>query len=244
MALRTLRSNLLLLSQIVFDELPQTVVGWNLYVRIRRMVAGVPVRYDPVQRELPETRGDFRGRRFANRLTDLVIDGFPGSGNSFVSNNARAAVHQPVNIESHFHFTAQLKRAAALGVPAIVLVRDPEGACNSLKSKTPRYWNWLIVLRWLRYHRYVLRHGSKFAIVLFKAFTTDVDVIRQASPALAALTSGSLSADPTLQRASERPVEIDFVSWPTRLFIRKAHAVYARIEPLSEKSAPHHVSIT
>src|SRR5205814_3293356 len=59
--------------------------------------------------------------------TEVVIEGFPRSGNTF----AVAAFHyaqrpRDVKIAHHAHVPAQLLSAVRLGLPAVVLVRDPE----------------------------------------------------------------------------------------------------------------------
>src|SRR5690348_1788018 len=56
--------------------------------------------------------------------TDLVIEGFPGSGNSYF----RAWVHFAngwAHVTSHQHSPAVIRRAIADGRPTIVLARDP-----------------------------------------------------------------------------------------------------------------------
>jgi hypothetical protein len=62
--------------------------------------------------------------------TDIVVEGYPRSANSF----ARAAFlrMQPnwesIRIATHTHSPAQIVLAAKLGVPTMVLLRDPMGA--------------------------------------------------------------------------------------------------------------------
>jgi hypothetical protein len=65
------------------------------------------------------------------RDTDVVIEGFPRSANSF----ARAAFHsvQPgLKYATHVHSSAQVVQACRWSVPAMVLLRNPEGAVCGL----------------------------------------------------------------------------------------------------------------
>jgi len=222
--------NLIQLRRIVFDELPGWVVGTDAYFRLCRRSARVRERYEPLAPAPLSTHADYRNRKFVSRLTDLVIEGFPGSGNSFASNCVRAAITISANIESHYHYTAQLKRAVTLNVPAVVLVRDPAGACASMKSKVPHYWDWLIVLRWLRFNKHILRNRHCYDIVLFREFITDVDVIRRVSSAVRRLTAGPVINDMALQRKSATHHKIDesqpLVAW----LMKRAWRVYEEIQ--------------
>src|SRR5918999_5771267 len=62
------------------------------------------------------------------RDTEIVIEGFPRSANSFaVAAFARAQGRKP-KIAHHVHAPAQVIAAARAGIPAIVLIRNPEEA--------------------------------------------------------------------------------------------------------------------
>jgi hypothetical protein len=65
------------------------------------------------------------------RDTDVVIEGFPRSANSF----ARAAFHsvQPgLKYATHVHSSAQVVQACRWSIPTMVLLRNPEGAVCGL----------------------------------------------------------------------------------------------------------------
>jgi hypothetical protein len=69
------------------------------------------------------------------RQTDLVMDGFPRSANTY----SRAAFDQ-VNrrrVSSHQHSPRAVERGLRLGVPCIVLSRDPRDAVASLLQWMP-----------------------------------------------------------------------------------------------------------
>jgi hypothetical protein len=66
-----------------------------------------------------------------DRRTDLVIEGFPRSGNSF----AREAVllsNPTLRVASHLHAAAHAIAAVRWGVPTLILVRDVDAAVSSL----------------------------------------------------------------------------------------------------------------
>lgn len=64
--------------------------------------------------------------------TDITIEGFPRSGNSFAHSAFRAAQSRPRRIATHVHSAAQILRAAELRIPTLVLLRAPDHACLSL----------------------------------------------------------------------------------------------------------------
>ena len=72
-----------------------------------------------------------RGKRAVSRATDVVIEGFPRSANTFAVEAFRIAQPEPVNLAHHFHAASQILLAHRWGVPAIVLIRPPREAVAS-----------------------------------------------------------------------------------------------------------------
>ncbi len=218
------KTNTIALAHVLVDSLPEVLVRSDAYRRLRGRLSRQAARFQPSPRAVPSTRDapgappSWRGRKLVTRNTDLVIDGFPGSANSYVANAVRVAIDQPANVESHFHHTVQLTRAIAFDVPVLVVVRAPRDACRSLKSKSPELLDALIALRWLRYHRVVLRHLGRpgFDIVLFDDVIRDVDVVRRRSEGVQRHAARPLVADRAVQRASRERVTFGggrFVKW-------------------------------
>ena len=67
-----------------------------------------------------------------SRDTEIVIEGFPRSANSFARSAFRNC--QPnVRYATHVHSSAQIVQACRWGIPTLLLLRDPEGAvCGDL----------------------------------------------------------------------------------------------------------------
>ena len=66
--------------------------------------------------------------------TDIVIEGFPRSGNSFAVSAFRAAQFQPVSIAHHLHAPAQIILGSRKKIPTLVVIRKPADAVISLKA--------------------------------------------------------------------------------------------------------------
>lgn len=64
--------------------------------------------------------------------TDITIEGFPRSGNSFARSAFMSAQPDKVCIATHVHSAAQVRQSVHLGIPTMVLLRHPADACLSL----------------------------------------------------------------------------------------------------------------
>jgi hypothetical protein len=103
--------------------------------------------------------------------TDLVIEGFPGSGNSYF----RAWLHfanSGAHLTSHQHSPAVIRRAIADGRPTIVLVRDPVDAIASTLLRFPERWQRPegpdhLFARYRQVYRPALRRPNKVVVATF-----------------------------------------------------------------------------
>jgi hypothetical protein len=103
--------------------------------------------------------------------TDLVIEGFPGSGNSFF----RAWLHFAngwAHLTSHQHSPAVIRRAIADGRPTVVLARDPVDAVASTLLRFP--WRWQrpegphhLFVRYRQVYRPALQHPGSVVVATF-----------------------------------------------------------------------------
>jgi hypothetical protein len=107
--------------------------------------------------------------------TEVVIDGFPRSGNTF----AVAAFHfaqlpRDVKIAHHVHLPAQLLSAVRLGLPAAVLVREPEDCVLSLVVREPALGVGGALRGWVRFHEPLVSVRDRIVVATFEEATTDV----------------------------------------------------------------------
>jgi hypothetical protein len=66
--------------------------------------------------------------------TDICIEGFPRSANSFAVAAFRHAQDEPISIAHHNHVPAPVLAAVRRGIPTIVLIRDPVEAVISFRG--------------------------------------------------------------------------------------------------------------
>ncbi len=104
--------------------------------------------------------------------TQLVIEGFPRSGNSFARRAFVMAQDEKVRIAHHFHVPAQVVRAARLRIPTLVLLRRPRDAVLSFVI-----WNPISVDQALRYYISFYETAEKYrdayVLGLFEEVTED-----------------------------------------------------------------------
>jgi len=130
---------------------------------------------------LPILRGRSRPGQFLTPIgpeTEIVIEGFPRSGNTF----AVAAFHEAqlphdVQIAHHAHAPAQLLEAVREGLPALLMLREPEDAVVSLVVRAPAIGVPAALRGWLRFHRPLLPIAGALAVGTFAQLTTDLGAV-------------------------------------------------------------------
>lgn len=110
--------------------------------------------------------------------TEVVIEGFPRSGNTF----AVAAFHwaqlpRDVKIAHHAHVPAQLLSAVRLGLPAVALVREPEECVLSMVVREPALGVGGVLRGWVRFHEPLVGVRDRMTVATFGEATTDVAAI-------------------------------------------------------------------
>src|SRR5215207_3292428 len=107
--------------------------------------------------------------------TQVVIEGFPRSGNSFARRAfimAQGEAFDVTRIAHHLHVPAQVVRAARLQIPTLVLIRRPKDAVLSLVIRDP-----ISVDQALRYYVSFYETSEKYrdayVLGLFEEVTED-----------------------------------------------------------------------
>lgn len=72
-----------------------------------------------------------KGRAVVGPGTEIVIEGFPRTGNTFAVFAFQWAQERPVRVAHHLHAPAQVSVAADMGLPVLLLIRPPDDAIVS-----------------------------------------------------------------------------------------------------------------
>ncbi|AFZ44046.1 hypothetical protein PCC7418_1878 [Halothece sp. PCC 7418] len=123
-------------------------------------------------------RGDYGGR-LLERDTDIIIDGFPRSANSFAVSAFKLAQNDYVKVANHRHDPAQIIAAVKKNIPTLVLIREPKYATTSLilhnYSFDYAYASIKRMLRgYCRYYAPLLPYRDRIVVAHFETVTSDM----------------------------------------------------------------------
>ncbi len=111
------------------------------------------------------------------RDTDIVIEGYPRSGNTFVVHAFRLAQDRPLRMADHIHVPAQVMRAAAYGIPACVLIRRPDEVVRSLTVKYPELDVRHALQGYINFYTACWAYRDRFVVAAFDTATRDVGTV-------------------------------------------------------------------
>lgn len=117
--------------------------------------------------------------RFVDRDVELVIEGFGRSGSSFAVIAFELAQERPVKSAHHTHAAAQVIAAAKMGIPTLVIVRDPFEAtlAHMVRRGIPAK---PALESWIRYHEHVLPYRGSIVATSLATVSSDFgSVIRR-----------------------------------------------------------------
>jgi len=105
--------------------------------------------------------------------TRLVIEGYTRSAMTFAVYALQLAQDEPVRLAHHLHAPAQLIEAVRRGIPALVLIREPQGAILSQVVREPDVALADALLAYSRYYARVSPYRAGFVIADFQEVTQD-----------------------------------------------------------------------
>lgn len=122
-------------------------------------------------------------RLLVNAGTDIVIEGFPRSGNTFAVVAFEWAQTQEVKIAHHLHAASQIIWAAERNIPAVMLIRLPKDAVVSLAIREPHISINDALNEYIRFYELILPYKNDVLVVRFEDVVSDfgkvTDMINQ-----------------------------------------------------------------
>jgi hypothetical protein len=109
--------------------------------------------------------------------TQLVIDGYTRSATTFAVYAFQLAQEAPVRLAHHLHAPAQLIAAARDGVPALVLIREPQGAVLSQVIREPGVTVPGALVAYRRFYTSLIPYIDSFVIGEFEQVTHDFGAV-------------------------------------------------------------------
>lgn len=105
--------------------------------------------------------------------TEIVIEGFPRSGNTFALLAFETAQPRPVAIAHHSHAPAQVIRAVRRGIPTLILIRRPADAVLSWVIRDRHISVRQALRRYIGLYSRVMLHRDGYVVELFEEVTSD-----------------------------------------------------------------------
>lgn len=103
-----------------------------------------------------------------SRRSEIVIEGFPRSANTFAVAAFQHAQERPVKIARHLHAPAQIIKAVRLDKPTMLLIREPKDAVLSLIIRENGLPISVGLKKYLRFYKKVYPHKDRCLIVSFE----------------------------------------------------------------------------
>jgi hypothetical protein len=141
--------------------------------RLRTRVSGHPRLY------LPFARRKYPGPspEVISSATEFVIDGYTRSASTFAVYALQLAQPAPVRLAHHLHAPAQLVAAARAGIPALVVIREPQGAILSQLIREPDVAMRDALAGYARFYECLFRWRDSFVVADFDEVTKDFGAV-------------------------------------------------------------------
>lgn len=141
--------------------------------RVRYFVNAYPLAYMPMAR----FRHRYSQDRVVNAETDLVIEAFGRTGTTFANFAFLAAQGRRLRTVHHTHAAAQVIAAVKMGIPTLVIVRQPEEVALSHMARH-RISARPALIAWIRFHERLLGYRERIVFCRFD------EMIRNFTPAI------------------------------------------------------------
>lgn len=120
---------------------------------------------------IPLARWKYRQRDrigIIDKNTEIVIEGFARSGNTFALAAFVLSQKRPVRIAHHLHAPGQIILGTKMNIPVVVLIRDPDEAVLSAKLINSHISFAQTLRAYVRFYRRIEAHKHEFLIADFR----------------------------------------------------------------------------
>lgn len=158
---------------------------FNLKLQAKKHIYQNPLLFYPVSRIVFYQKGSLinTGKpsytQLVNKDTQLVIEGFPRSSNTFSVLALQNAQPTPIKIAYHFHAPAQIIRAAKLEIPILVPIRDPTSVAASFVTRWPEYSVDQVLELYIWFHSQIAAYRDNYIVGDFREIIQDYNSIIQ-----------------------------------------------------------------
>lgn len=105
--------------------------------------------------------------------TDLVLEGYPRSGNTFARYAFMMAQPYPLNMAHHSHKPARVIESVKMEIPTLILIRRPKDCVLSYCIYEPRLSIRMGLLHWIRFYFSIEHLKNGYVLSDFDEVVTD-----------------------------------------------------------------------
>lgn len=141
--------------------------------RIRYEVRNIIADYPPVYLPLARLKSGTPAAQVVDKNTQLLIEGWPRSGNTFAEQAFRMSQTREVKLAHHFHAPAQVMAAVRRRLPVLVIIRDPVDSVCSFVIRENAITLDQALRSWIRFHDRIMHCRREFVTATFEQVTAD-----------------------------------------------------------------------
>jgi len=110
-----------------------------------------------------------------NEKTELVIEGYPRSGNTFFVTALKYTQKRKLNLAHHLHNIAQIKHGLENKIPVVILLREPKEAVKSLILRENYQNQTLLLKNYFFFYKFVKKNKKQILIFKFETIIKNFD---------------------------------------------------------------------
>jgi hypothetical protein len=168
--------------------------------------------------------------------SELVIDGFTRSATTYAVYALQLAQQRPIRLAHHLHAPAQLIAAARMQVPALALIREPEGAILSLVVREPWVDMRDATAAYTRFYRALMPYRDCFVVGEFRDVTGGFAAVVERLNARFGLSLDVPELTPDFERQRVELMRLRPTLWPTLLGFESGTVTLAELEREREQA--------
>lgn len=111
---------------------------------------------------------------FTSSRSEIVIEGFPRSANSYAANLFMSANPGVINIARHIHTISQIDVATRHNIPTLLLIRDPVGTISSFVKRFSEQDSQLLLRSYAQYYERIYAYRRDLVISDFPHTVSDL----------------------------------------------------------------------
>lgn len=181
----------------------------------------------------PSVARRFRTGEFPTQATEVCIEGFLRSGNTFTVVAFQQAQPRVVSIAHHVHAAGAVIAAVRMGTPTIVLIRPPEESAISYVIRWPELTIGDALRAYIRFYAPLVPYRDRFVVGRFDEVSSDLGgVIRRLNGRFGSSFEPFVPTDEHLRSVVE---EID--RWDENTYRHGGPIDLGRGRPTEEKEA-------